>query len=53
MGEAISATEETLLGVVVESSLSLLDGGLQGEGWGRAFLILQWKRRGNGVRKMR
>jgi hypothetical protein len=53
MGEAISAAEETLLGVVVESSLGLLDGGLQGEGWGRAFLILQWKGRGSGVRFMR
>jgi hypothetical protein len=39
--EAVSAAQQALLAVVVEALLGLLDGGLEGEGRGRAGLVLQ------------
>lgn len=38
--QAISAAQQALLGIVVESALSLLDGGLQCKSGSRAGLVL-------------
>lgn len=41
VGQAVGAAQQALLGIVVEPALSLLDGGLEGQGRGGVSLVLQ------------
>jgi hypothetical protein len=48
VGQAVGAAQQTSLAVVGEALLSALNGGLQGQGGGRASLVLRGRRRAQG-----
>lgn len=47
MGQAISTTQQTSLGIVGETLLCAINGGLDGDSWGAVSLILQEQHHSN------
>ena len=41
VGQAVSAAQQALLGVLLKASMGLVNGGLKGQGRGRVGLVLQ------------